>query len=234
ETPLTYRLRETRLAQVPVTRSDARSNEGMDYYDGEVLEQLQLELFSRAALAHICKELAIQAHLLTHSMAMAIADRLGEDAALTNAEFQMQGSAWPISERLCRSLGLSGGGLDAIVCVLSVHPWLCPEEYLACRIDRAEDESVLLAFDAGPAASEESPYGLYQLLASGRDAGLEALVRGIDPRAVVIPVEGQAMAWRITLEEGAELRDEPLSVQIAKGTLAYSTQFHDHIALLQG
>lgn len=232
EVPLTRRMRGTQVAQVAIPRPESGEPGGMDYYDGEVFEQLHLERFSQAALVVICKEVTVQCHLLAHSMAMAIAERLGEEAALANAEFQMTGSTWPTSERLCRWLGLEGNGLDDIAQVLSLHPWLRPSEYLACEIT-AGDDGLQLAFGDCPAAHEQTPYGVYQLLASGRDAGLESLVRGVDNRATLSRVEGKNMAWRVHLDEKGLEREEPLAVQIAKGTLAYTTQLEDHITLLQ-
>ncbi len=199
------------------------------------MEQVQLEQFSHAALVVICKELAGQCHMLILSLMLAIESRYGREAALTIALFQMTGSCWVISERLCEAMDETGGGLDAIANVLAIHPALQPSEYIDIQLDRSDEQCLRISFAQSPAASELNGFGWYGLLAAGLTEGLDALVKGIDRHASITACG--AMSWNITLANAAELIDEaaeePVPVQIAKGTLLYQAKLTDHVQLLQ-
>ena len=41
------------------------------------------------------------------------------------------------------------------------------------------------------------------------------------------------MAWDVAIDASSSAVEEPLAVQIAKGTVLYQTRFEDHIPLLQ-
>jgi len=219
------------LSNLDLNRPETVERGGWEDYSGPLVEEMHLEYFSQSALAIICKELAIQFHLLVASLGLAVAQRFGDDAAPPIAEFQMTGAAWATSERLARCLGLKDGGLNAITQVLAVHPALQPREYFG--VDVAVNGDVLrIALKDCPAASEERPLGWYPLLQHGGEApGLEALVQGVDARARLTPVPGQAAAWNVQLAEAAA--EVPLAVQIAKGTVLYSTQLESHVQLLE-
>jgi hypothetical protein len=77
------------------------------------------------------------------------------------------------------------------------------------------------------------PYGWHSLLAQHMDGGLRGLVKGVDPHARVIRVDDSRLAWKISIDELDNIGDEPLSVQVAKGTVLYQTRLKDHIPLLQ-
>jgi len=233
EIPMTGEMRKTKLAQVAIERPAANASGGMDNYDCAVIEQVFLEHFSYPALVVICKEIAIQCHLLTRTLALAVEKRVGEDAALALAEFQLTGSAWPTSERLRQWLGLEGKGVDDIAKVLELHPLLQPAEYINFAVTKTAAGKLQLVFGDCLAAREQMPYGVYQLLESGHDAWLEALVRGVDRTASVRRIDGENMVWEVAVDAQAAAGEEPLAVQIAKGTIAYSMQLEDHIILLQ-
>jgi hypothetical protein len=220
------------LANVEIERGENAEPGGWDYYDGPLVEQVQLERFSQSALVTICKELAIQVHLLVASLGLSVSRRYGEEAARAVAEFQMTGSGWVISERLARCLGLGGGGVDAIVEVLRVHPAFQPAEYHAVDIDPAGVEGVRIALRDCPAAHEQQRFGWLPLLQDGGAAApLEALIQGVEPRARLLPVDGDGPAWDVRLDDDPV--EEPLAVQIAKGTVLYTTRLEDHVQLLQ-
>ena len=63
--------------------------------------------------------------------------------------------------------------------------------------------------------------------------GLDSLVRGVDPRARIVRSDKSSLAWEIVIDDTERSEDEPLSVQIAKGTVLYQTRLKDHIQLLQ-
>ena len=52
-------------------------------------------------------------------------------------------------------------------------------------------------------------------------------------RARVVRSAESPMAWEIIIDEVAHTEAEPLSVQIAKGTVLYQTRLQDYIQLLQ-
>ncbi|NND67451.1 MAG: hypothetical protein HKN19_07690, partial [Halioglobus sp.] len=134
ERDITHTMAARKLANLDVERGVNSEPGGWDDYGGALVEHMHLEYFSHSALVVICKELAIQFHLLVASLGLAIAQRYGEEAVRPIAEFQMAGSGWATSARLARWLGLQGGGLDAIVEVLQVHPALQPREYCSVAV----------------------------------------------------------------------------------------------------
>jgi putative component of membrane protein insertase Oxa1/YidC/SpoIIIJ protein YidD len=232
ERDITQLMAARRVAQVGIERGESTEPGGWDYYDGPLIEQMHLERFSQSALAVICKELAVQVHLLVASLGLAVCRRYGEHAARAVAEFQMTGSGWVISERLARCLGLEGGGVDAIVAVLRVHPAFQPGEYFSVDISPTAQETVRITLRDCPALHEQQPLGWMPLLQDGGAATpLEALIQGVEPRARLVPVDGDGAAWDVHL--GAEPAEEPLAVQIAKGTVLYTTELENHIQLLE-
>lgn len=219
------------LSNLAIERGVSIETGGWDYYDGPLIEQLHLEAFSQSALVVICKELAIQFHLLLASLGLALEQRYGADAVQPVAEFQMTGSAWATSERLVRCLGLQDGGLDAIAQVLEVHPALQPREYVSVALARCGD-TLRIALNDCPAAQEAQSLGWFPLLQHGGAApALQALVQGVDARARLEPAGGEAAAWDIRLAKAAA--EEPLAVQIARGTVLYGTRLEDQVQLLE-
>ena len=77
------------------------------------------------------------------------------------------------------------------------------------------------------------PFGWPALLARGMSGGLEGLVKGVDRRARIVRSDAGRLAWEIIIDDVDDLAEEPLSVQIAKGTVLYQTRLQDHIQLLQ-
>jgi hypothetical protein len=205
----------------------------MEYYDGSIHEQLQLEQLSHAALCVVCSELAVQVHLLVAGLMYAVAERYGEAAAMAVAEFQMAGSGWVVSERLKIWLGCDGEGIDDVIAVLQVHPAFQPCEYWSIQLTRLDGKRALFELLDCPASAEDLPYGWHALLARGMTGGLEGIVKGVDARAQIVPSEQSSLAWEIIIDGPDAPLEEMLSVQIAKGTVLYQTKLQDHIQLLQ-
>lgn len=233
EIEVTKAMRRSKLAKLDIKRPVTSASAGMDYYDGSVFEQLRLEQLSHAALVVVCKELGIQCQMLTASMMMVITERYGRAAAEAVAAFQMTGSAWVMSNRLLEWLDTGIDGIDRVIDVLAVHPAFQPAEYIGLEISKIDERRAQLVFKDCPAQTEMSELGWFPLLMSGVSDGLEGLIKGIDPKATLLPSDDQAMAWDIVIDESLELADEPLSVQIAKGTVLYKTRLSDHIQLLE-
>jgi len=224
----------THLANIAIARPVAAQPGGLEDYAGPLFEQLQLEQLSQGALAVVCGELAVQVHLLVAGLMVAAAERYGEEAALAIAEFQMAGSGWVMSHRLCKWLDLGGAGIDDVLAVLAVHPAFQPREYWSIAVTRLEARRALFEVRDCPARREDMRFGWQALLARDRCAGLEGIVRGVDPRARIVRRDDRDWAWEIVIDEAAApAGPEPLPVQVAKGTVLYQTQLKDHIPLLQ-
>ena len=236
EPAVTAVMRGSQLAQVIIPRP-AENGEagGMDNYTGPVFEQLQLEQLSHAALVVVCKEIALQNHLLITSLMMAIAEKYGKEAAYAVAEFQMTGSGWVMSNRLKSWLSIDDGGIDAIIDVCAVHPAFQPCEYHAIEIKKTSAHSASIQLLDCPALTEKEAFsfGWFAMLARGKTAGLEAIMKGVDPRARLAARTETAMTWDIIIDEVLVEMPDPLAVQIAKGTVLYQTKLDDHIQLLQ-
>ncbi|MFK7974891.1 MAG: hypothetical protein AB8C02_02080 [Halioglobus sp.] len=236
EPAITRVMRKTQLAGVELTRPPSAEEGGADYYDGAVYETLDLERFSQAALVVICKELAVQFHLLLNALSLAVAQRYGAEAARAIAQFQMVGSTRVISERLSRWAGEEEAPIDSVIGVLRAHPALNPVEYIRYEIERIDDSTATITFEDCPALNDDSStgqaLGWFPLLKQGVVEGLLSLVQGVNPAARVIGDANDPLRWRIAIDESAETEDDPLSVQIAKGTVLYTTQLEDKIALL--
>jgi hypothetical protein len=232
EPAVTTMMRGSKLAQVVIARPENREAGGMDFYTGPVFEQLQLELLSHAALVVVCKEIAIQNHLLINSLMIAIAEKYGTDAAHKIAEFQMTGSGWVMSNRLRDWLGCTSG-IDAIIDVCAVHPAFQPCEYHAIKIEKTGANSASFQLQDCPALQENAEYsfGWFAALQRGQTAGLEAIMKGVDPRARLVSHDNNR--WDIVVDDVLTESPEPLAVQIAKGTVLYQTKLEDHIPLLQ-
>ena len=223
----------TQLANVVIERVRSAEPGGLDDYSGPLFEQLHLEQLSHAALVVVCSELAVQVHLLITGLLYSIAQRYGDAAALAVGEFQMTGSSWVMSNRLSEWLGCNDTGIDGILAVLDVHPAFQPCEYWSIELTRLSDHRARIVIGECPASAETLPYTWYTLLARGMSGGLDGLVKGVDPRARLEACEGSNLAWDIVIDDASELLEEPLAVQIAKGTVLYQTKLEDRIPLLQ-
>ncbi len=135
-----------------------------------------------------------------------------------------------MSERLCSSLGLEGNGLEAMERVVNLHPAFQPQDYWNLQVELRDDENLHIALAPTPDSAEDEMRGWSRLLRNGEIAGLLGLVRGVNPRA---SVEADADGYLVKLEASAEPAEDPLSVQIARGSVLYKTQLQDHIQLLE-
>jgi hypothetical protein len=203
--PLMSRVEQSALAGLEIRRPTADpDDDGLALYDGPVLAEPQLELFSRDALVVICKEVAVQVHLLVRALGLSVADAAGAEASAECLEAEMIGSGWIMSERLARLLHVPGatGSLDEIETVLSLHPMFQPAEYQPIALEREGDALYLHLLDGR--AGEDDGASWASLLRAGRDKGLVAVVQAINRRARVEPIEGSEVpSWTITLDPGA-------------------------------
>lgn len=232
EPAITGKMRDTALAGIALMRPPNGESGGMDYYECAPYETLELERFSHSALVIICKELAVQFHLLLNALSLAVTQRYGSEAAQAIAEFQMVGSCRVISERLARWAGPQKSGIDALIDVLAVHPALNPFEYVCCQVVKVDERTATITFEDSPAFSKNQPLGWFPLLKQDRASGLTSMVQGVNPFARLEAMGEAELAWRITLEASEQAGEDPLAVQVAKGTVLYTTTLKNHIPLL--
>ena len=224
--PLLSRVEQSALAGLELRRPSADpDDDGLALYDGPVLAEPHLELFSRDALVVICKEVAVQVHLLVRSLGLSLADAVGTEKATEILEAEMVGSGWIMSERLARLLDASSatGSLDEIETILSLHPMFQPAEYQPIALGREGDALHLRLLD-GPAVADDDGASWASLLRSGRDKGLVAAVQAINRRARVEPIGGSEVpSWTITLDP----KVTPAAVPdwVAIGHLSGSSKF---------
>lgn len=211
--PLLARVARSALAGLQVERPEADpGDDGMRMYDGPVLAEPQLEHFSRDALVVLCKEEAVQVHLLVRALALSVQDAAGPEAAADVLEAEMTGTCWVMSERLASHFGLSGG-LEAVEQVLRVHPAFQPAEYQPTSVERTGGSLVLRLLD-GPALDDDDGASWSSLVRSGRTKGLDALVQAVDRRAVLRRLGDGVPAWEITIDPEAPPAPVPDWAQI--------------------
>jgi hypothetical protein len=234
EPEVMQKLQRCALARLEIPRPVAEANaSGMAYYSADVHEQLHLEQLSHAALVVVCKELALQNHLLIKALAMVVEGLYGRGAAQSVVEFQMTGSAWVMGERLAKWAGRENGGIDAIIDVLSVHPLFQPLEYQSIGIRKVDERTATVELQRSPAQEDHEFLSWLSLLDMGFSDGLAALVQGVDRRARCQPTAPGVSQWKIEVAAEIDAAPEPLAVQIAKGTVLYQTRFEDRVQLLE-
>jgi hypothetical protein len=224
--PLLSRVEQSALAGLEIHRPTADpDDDGLSRYDGPVLAEPHLELFSRDALVVISKEVAIQVHLLVRALGLSLTDAVGTETATEILEAEMVGSCWIMSERLGRLLDVSPatGSLDDIEAVLSLHPVFQPAEYQPIALGREGDALHLHLLD-GPARGDDDGASWSSLLRSGHDKGLVAAVQAINRRATVESSKrSETPLWTITLDPKAT--PVPVPNWVAIGQLSGSSKF---------
>jgi len=144
--------------------------------------------------------------------------------------------AWITTPAQCLSnCNWNSRGIDAIIDVCAVHPAFQPCEYHAVDIKKTSENSASIQLLNCLALQEKDEYafGWFAMLARGKTAGLEAIMKGIDPRARLAVRADEVMTWDIVIDDALTEMPDPLAVQIAKGTVLYQTKLDDHIQLLQ-
>lgn len=213
ETELQLRVAASRLAALDIEAPPAAEPGGLPDYSGSFEPEFQLEDLGHAALVAALGEFSVQSHLLVRSMLLAITDRHGEAAARDLASNMAVGANWIGSERLRNALGL-GDDLASLLRVVQLHPAF-PPGYAPFELTVVDDQRARIAFDpAGPAFNEGDGASWFALLDMGEHEPLDALVRGVNPRASVAPAG--SLTWDVVLDPAAAPAPEPDPVAIAR------------------
>lgn len=213
-------------AGLPLAVVDPADTDGRSDYTGPLVEDVDLEQFSRAALAAIADEVALQGHLLTMSFLAAIEEAVDRDAATDIGRRQFTGVAGLTAERLRAALGL-GHDLAAMATVLELHPAFRPRAYVDLQVELEGDTlTVRLRPCLAREEPREQPWPL--LLDADHHAALDAIVAAVDPRATCEPVasgvDGE-LAWTVVL--GDEPHKEAPEVSLTKFSTGAAFTFEE-------
>ena len=218
--------------EIPRPATDLETG-GMADYSGELHQQLHLESLSHSALVVVCKELALQNHLLIKGMTMVVEKQYGREAATAVAQFQMQGSAHVVAARLLDWLRQDKDyqGIDAIIAVLGVHPLFQPMDYQTITLTKDNEHSATLSIKDSVASGDNAHISWLSLMEEGFTEGLDALMTAVVPGASC-RCHGNGK-WTLNVDSESAEAEDSFPVQIAKGTVLYQTHFKDRIQLLE-
>jgi hypothetical protein len=212
------RMATTRLAalHIPILPLGDPSAGRMSYA-GPVDPDLRLEDFAEPALRALCREFALQGHLLAMSFAAALRGRIEAAEVAEVLRAQLTGVAGVVAGRLARLLPAGGRTTEQrIADVLELHPLMQPRDYVDVWVD-GEGETVIALGDCD-ATEEVVALGWAALLGDGRaDSAIDAIVAGVEPGATVELIEaplGRRRAWRVVL--GGEPRPEAAEVTLTR------------------
>jgi hypothetical protein len=217
------------VAELPLARivnevAPAR-DEGWTDYARDVVPDFKLGMLSSATLAAVAREFQIQEHLLSASAEMALIERVGEEKARGVLLQQWGALGWRASERLAATLGIAGGGAEAVAQVLRLHAILPP----GCSRDvRVDGERVTLRLEPQDAALLDAEHpGWLGLAARGEGLGIETAAQGVDPRARLasVALRGGGIDAEIAVHADAEPAKMPKSATFMKASTATTYVF---------
>ncbi len=226
--PNLARVEDSLIAALPIrppTSEDAP--EGHVGYSHAFDPDLRYEDFSSATLVAILREAAIQSHLLLRSYLISVGDRLSPEHARELAPRILVGAAPVTAGRLAAAFA-TGDDLAGIAKVLSLHPSFQPADYVDCTITTGRD-TLRLAFGDAPVFAEADGLGWLVGLDDADDRGIDAIVRGVNPRAAATRVDprgAERIAYEIIIETGGEPRREEAETALARFSGAAEFRFH--------
>ncbi len=162
----------------------------------------------------VTREFAIQGHLLARALMCAVDRHYGADEAIEAGHALFVGIAWIASQRLARAMAVEESDLAAIATIIQLTHLLTPADYVGLHTSMPDPNTLLLTLDPGALGlAEGDAYSLPGLLALGQHDIIEALVHGVNPRAVVVADE---RTWTVTTPDDAEPVDEPGYVRVMR------------------
>ncbi len=199
ETPMPQqmlRIEKTRAALLPIASRRGVSDDGDEHYRGALDPDLHLGRFTSGTLRALVDEICLQGHLLALSFGVAVADRLGDEQAMSALNRQFTGVAGVASERLRHVFALGVSAQD-VASVFDLHPAFHPRQYVNWRV-AVEGDAVVL--ELGECAAEEEGMASWIMeLAEGRDRALSAIAAGVDPHWCVRPAG--ARRWYVQWQD---------------------------------
>ncbi|MFC9894843.1 hypothetical protein ACFVMC_14240 [Nocardia sp. NPDC127579] len=197
------------------------AEEGLSDYAGPLLSDLRFPDFSKSALVRLADEVCLQHHLLTLGFLLAVRARTDRAAEIGRKQFA--GIAGITSERLRAALDLGDGPGD-LATVLGVHPAWNPVAYTGIEVSHTADTvSLRLPRSSGAITDGVWP----SLVDAGHPAPLEAMVRGVNPRAYLRAVEADRSGWTVEIAYAAEPFPEVAEVAITRFSKGAGFAFAD-------
>ena len=195
----TIEIAATLLAASPVAEFEP-VGEGWHDYTAPMDPDLRLEMFSRAALVALAREIATQSHMLTMSLTASVRRRHGADDSIEIGARHFAGSVGLTSERLRDAFGFDRS-IAGLAEVIELHPAFQPRSYVDVVVE-ADDSADTLTLELRPcaAAAEPDQQNWLTLLAAGHDEAITTMVQGVDlhfrAESVAAGPDGVA-AWKV-------------------------------------
>jgi hypothetical protein len=215
----TARVAALPLAGAPNRRAPEGAPDGMTDYRGAFDPEFRLGRLSRSTLAAVAREFQIQAHLLSCSAELTLAERLDRSAARELLAAQWIAVSFVAARRMAAALGAAEGGAGAVASVLALLATLPPG---FARSVEVEPERVRLALRPADAAllDPEHP-GWLGLLLRGDLRGVEAAAQAVDPRARL--AGGETAGGAVAIELAVSPDAAPAEPPAAAGFMRLST-----------
>lgn len=219
------------LAALPVATRDAAlpADDGWVDYAGSVVADFGLDRLATATLVAVLAEMQMQSHLIVSAAELAITRRFDAAVARDVLAAQWVGAGWMASERLCNALGIAAAdrlGPEAVAAVLAVHPGFPPSHDV--DVEAGADHLVVRATPLDASFAQSDAPGWVGLVARGDRGGIEAMARGVDPRARVTDVRADGAGvteWHLDFGAEPETDDEPTAVKMVRISTAASFEF---------
>ncbi|MEM7413554.1 MAG: hypothetical protein AAF430_25200 [Myxococcota bacterium] len=220
------RMRETRIAAVPIALPDTeREPGGLPDYSGAFDPGFQLEDLSHRALLIVCQEAAVQAHLLSRSLLLNVEQRHGEEAARDLGRKAWTGAAGMAAHRLKRLLPPKDD-IATVATIFQLHPHFQPRTYLDFRVEVVANDRARVSIRDCPALEEADAHSPFGSLSAEPHPALQAIAGMVNPRAQVHAIDaGDArFAWEVVIDPQSDPWQEPPEVQIARISRGFEFQ----------
>jgi hypothetical protein len=174
------------------------------------------------------QEAAVQTHLLAHAYLYCVASRWGLQEARENAPQVFTGTAGVAAGRLPGVLGIAGDDAEAIAKLLQLHPVFQPRTYVRPAIELIDERTVRFALHDAPCFHEPDDLSWIGSMGAEPSPALDAIARAINPRASSTPDAphaGEQLAWRVTIDPGAEPAPPSPSVELARVSTGATVTF---------
>ena len=210
---------ESQIARVGVeTPTDELEPGGWADYAGPFDPGFQLEDLSHRALVLVNQEFAVQSHLLCRAFMLCAAQRQDDAFAAELGASQWTGIAALTAERIREPLGIVGDDIEAVAKTFQLHPCFHPRTYVDFTVEVTGERSARIAIGDCSALRESDPYSWFAGLGVAAHPALDAIAGSVNPRARCHPVEGagSGLAWDVVIDPGAEPREPPQELALAR------------------